>query len=181
MPKPRTVKMILRSPRRPGRSGDRSSIRCCLRWAWPRSPPISIPRRRSLSSTSTCSRSTSTTGRGCYVALGGLHVTALPDEAALHADSIFCGSGEETFPAFLQDLAAGCPQPRYASAVRTLEAGYRWAYEEFYRWGSIFRASTHHGSWEACVKSFCYSAAWKKLEPLRDAVIRGVAAAAEDL
>src|SRR6185295_17587572 len=26
---------------------------------------------------------------GVFVALGGLHVTALPDEAALHADSIF--------------------------------------------------------------------------------------------
>lgn len=27
--------------------------------------------------------------RGAYVALGGLHVTSLPDEAALHADTIF--------------------------------------------------------------------------------------------
>jgi len=59
--------------------------------------------------------------RGCYVALGGLHVTALPEEAAPHADSIFCGPGEHTFPAFLKDLAEGCPKPRYASAVRTLE------------------------------------------------------------
>jgi radical SAM superfamily enzyme YgiQ (UPF0313 family) len=58
---------------------------------------------------------------GCYVALGGLHVTALPEEAAPHADSIFCGPGEATFPAFLQDLADGCPKPHYASAVRTLE------------------------------------------------------------
>ena len=59
--------------------------------------------------------------RGCYVALGGLHVTSLPDEAAPHADSLFCGPGEETFPQFLRDLAAGCPKPRYASSVRTLE------------------------------------------------------------
>lgn len=59
--------------------------------------------------------------RGCYVALGGLHVTSLPDEVAPHADSIFCGPGEETFPEFLRDLAASCPKPRYASAVRTLE------------------------------------------------------------
>jgi len=59
--------------------------------------------------------------RGCHVALGGLHVTSLPDEAAPHADSLFCGPGEETFPEFLRDLAAGCPKPRYASAVRTLE------------------------------------------------------------
>jgi radical SAM superfamily enzyme YgiQ (UPF0313 family) len=59
--------------------------------------------------------------RGCRVILGGLHVTSLPEEAAPHADSIFCGPGEETFPEFLRDLAAGCPKPRYASGVRTLE------------------------------------------------------------
>jgi radical SAM superfamily enzyme YgiQ (UPF0313 family) len=59
--------------------------------------------------------------RGCTVALGGLHVTALPEEAAPHADSIFCGPGEETFPAFLRDLATGCPRPRYSSPLRTLE------------------------------------------------------------
>jgi radical SAM superfamily enzyme YgiQ (UPF0313 family) len=59
--------------------------------------------------------------RGSYVALGGLHVTSLPDEAAPHADTIFIGPGEDTFPKFLGDLAAGSPQRRYESAVRTLE------------------------------------------------------------
>src|SRR5689334_5869670 len=29
--------------------------------------------------------------RGAHVALGGLHVTSLPEEAALHADTIFLG------------------------------------------------------------------------------------------
>ena len=60
--------------------------------------------------------------RGAYVALGGLHVTSLPDEAAPHADTIFLGPGEHTFPQFLRDLAAGTPQRRYVSPVRTLEA-----------------------------------------------------------
>ena len=55
--------------------------------------------------------------KGCYVALGGLHVTSLPDEAAPHADSIFIGPGEQTFPQFLADLRAGCPRPRYVSAA----------------------------------------------------------------
>src|SRR5439155_6281742 len=32
--------------------------------------------------------------RGAHVALGGLHVTALPDEAAQHADTVFIGPGE---------------------------------------------------------------------------------------
>jgi radical SAM superfamily enzyme YgiQ (UPF0313 family) len=59
--------------------------------------------------------------RGCYVVLGGLHVTSLPDEAAPHADTIFLGPGEHTFPQFLRDLAAGSPQRRYESSVRTLE------------------------------------------------------------
>ena len=59
--------------------------------------------------------------RGSYVVLGGLHVTSLPEEAASHADTIFLGPGEHTFPQFLQDFAAGRPQLRYESSVRTLK------------------------------------------------------------
>jgi radical SAM superfamily enzyme YgiQ (UPF0313 family) len=58
--------------------------------------------------------------RGSYVVLGGLHVTSLPEEAAEHADSIFLGPGEDTWPVFLRDLAAKCPQRRYVSSQRTL-------------------------------------------------------------
>jgi radical SAM superfamily enzyme YgiQ (UPF0313 family) len=58
--------------------------------------------------------------RGAYVALGGLHVTSLPDEAAQHADSVFLGPGEDTWPRFLADYRAGRPQPRYISTIRTL-------------------------------------------------------------
>jgi radical SAM superfamily enzyme YgiQ (UPF0313 family) len=58
--------------------------------------------------------------RGSYVLLGGLHVTSLPEEAAPHADTIFMGPGEHTFPKFLSDLAAGVPRSRYESPVRTL-------------------------------------------------------------
>ena len=53
--------------------------------------------------------------RGVFVALGGLHVTSLPAEAAPHADAIFTGPGDQTFPAFLADLRAGRPQPVYRS------------------------------------------------------------------
>ncbi|MGZ3584143.1 MAG: cobalamin-dependent protein, partial [Ktedonobacterales bacterium] len=59
--------------------------------------------------------------RGAYVAMGGLHVTSLPHEAAQHADSIFLGPGEETWPAFLADYRAGHPAAVYASHVRTLQ------------------------------------------------------------
>lgn len=58
--------------------------------------------------------------QGAFVILGGLHVTSLPEEAALHADTIFLGPGEDTFPMFLQDFRAGHPAKRYQSTQRTL-------------------------------------------------------------
>jgi len=58
--------------------------------------------------------------RGAHVALGGLHVTSLPDEAAQHADTLLLGPGEDTFPRFVEDLRAGGPQTRYVSQQRTL-------------------------------------------------------------
>ncbi len=58
--------------------------------------------------------------QGAYVALGGLHVTSLPEEAAQHADTIFLGPGEDTWPAFLSDFRAGHPGTMYQSRTRTL-------------------------------------------------------------
>jgi radical SAM superfamily enzyme YgiQ (UPF0313 family) len=58
--------------------------------------------------------------RGVYVAMGGLHVTSLPDEAQLHADTVFLGPGEDTWPRFLRDFRAGRAEPRYTSRERTL-------------------------------------------------------------
>jgi len=58
--------------------------------------------------------------KGCYVVLGGLHVTSLPDEAAEHADTIFLGPGEDTWPQFLREFRLGQPQKRYKSVHRTL-------------------------------------------------------------
>jgi radical SAM superfamily enzyme YgiQ (UPF0313 family) len=58
--------------------------------------------------------------KGAHVALGGLHVTSLPEEAARHADTIFLGPGEDTWPVFLADFRAGQPQQAYRSQVRTL-------------------------------------------------------------
>src|ERR1700704_3893392 len=60
--------------------------------------------------------------RGVFVALGGLHVTSLPHEAAPHADAIFLGPGEQTFPRFLDDFRAGRPHRVYRSSDgRTLD------------------------------------------------------------
>jgi radical SAM superfamily enzyme YgiQ (UPF0313 family) len=59
--------------------------------------------------------------RGIFVALGGLHVTSLPEEAAQHADAVFIGPGEDTWPRFLEDFRARRPGRRYESRQRTLE------------------------------------------------------------
>jgi len=53
--------------------------------------------------------------RGIYVILGGLHVSSLPDEAAQHADTIFIGPAEQTFPQFLQDFKHKRAKKRYVS------------------------------------------------------------------
>ncbi len=44
---------------------------------------------------------------GVRTVLGGLHVTALPDEALQHADAIVVGEGELGWPDLLVDLARG--------------------------------------------------------------------------
>ncbi len=60
--------------------------------------------------------------RGVFVALGGLHVTSLPDEAGQHADALFIGPGEQTFTQFLSDFRAGRPARVYRSTTgRTLD------------------------------------------------------------
>ena len=55
-------------------------------------------------------------GEGLCVVLGGLHVTALPDEAAAHADAIVVGEGEPVWAALLAEAEAGALAPRYGPA-----------------------------------------------------------------
>lgn len=55
--------------------------------------------------------------RGIYVVLGGLHVTSLPSEAEKHADSVFIGPAEQTFPKFLSDFKNNCTRKRYISTT----------------------------------------------------------------
>jgi radical SAM superfamily enzyme YgiQ (UPF0313 family) len=57
---------------------------------------------------------------GVHVAMGGLHPSSLPAEAAQHADSVFIGPGEDTWPRFLEDFRAGRALPLYSSTRRTL-------------------------------------------------------------
>jgi len=58
--------------------------------------------------------------RGAHVALGGLHPSAAPEEALGHADTVFVGPGEDTWPTFLSDFRAGTPRRVYRSRQRSL-------------------------------------------------------------
>lgn len=50
---------------------------------------------------------------GTVVILGGLHVTACPDEAARHANTIVLGEAESVWPRVMHDLRHGALQPLY--------------------------------------------------------------------
>jgi radical SAM superfamily enzyme YgiQ (UPF0313 family) len=54
--------------------------------------------------------------RGIRVALGGLHVTACPDEAKIHSDAIVIGDGEPVWAQILDDVEAGSLRPVYRPA-----------------------------------------------------------------
>lgn len=53
---------------------------------------------------------------GVPVLIGGMHASALPDEAQEHADFVCVGEGEDTFPVFFEEFLAGRAKPRYVSA-----------------------------------------------------------------
>jgi radical SAM superfamily enzyme YgiQ (UPF0313 family) len=57
-------------------------------------------------------------------------------------------------------------------SAEKLEAGYHWAYSEFYSWSNIFRASIRHDSVKHILKHFAYSGGWKKFEPLWNFIIK---------
>ena len=45
--------------------------------------------------------------KGKLVFMGGVHPTLMPEEAALHADVVFTGFSEQTFPQFIYDYLNG--------------------------------------------------------------------------
>jgi len=51
--------------------------------------------------------------RGACVAMGGPHVTLMPEEAERHADAIFVGEAEGLWEEFLRDFVAGDYRPAY--------------------------------------------------------------------
>lgn len=55
---------------------------------------------------------------GVPVVMGGLHVSALPDEAAQHADVVIVGEGESVWLDVLRDAEAGTLKPCYSANDR---------------------------------------------------------------
>ncbi|RNC81374.1 MAG: radical SAM protein [Phycisphaera sp.] len=54
--------------------------------------------------------------QGAPVVLGGLHVTACPEEASRHADAVVVGDGEPTWQTLLTDSEQGKLRPVYRSS-----------------------------------------------------------------
>ena len=52
---------------------------------------------------------------GVTVVLGGLHVSALPEEALAHADAVVVGEAELLWPQLLSDFETAALRPRYSS------------------------------------------------------------------
>jgi radical SAM superfamily enzyme YgiQ (UPF0313 family) len=59
--------------------------------------------------------------RGIKVVLGGMHVSAMPEEARLHADAVVTGEAEGVWPQVLADFRAGKLQPLYRGEQLPLE------------------------------------------------------------
>jgi hypothetical protein len=56
-------------------------------------------------------------------------------------------------------------------SVDELEAGYRRAYRDFYRWNAIWKSATAK-PWPERLRHLAYAGGWKKFEPLWDWIIR---------
>ncbi len=54
--------------------------------------------------------------RGTKTILGGIHPTAMPDEALLHADSVCIGEVEDLWETILQDAKTNSLKPKYSAS-----------------------------------------------------------------
>jgi len=83
--------------------------------------------------------------RGVRVVIGGVHATALPDEAARHADAVVVGEAEDTWPRVLNDACRGRLEQVYVSTRRASLAGMpapRWDLIKGRRYGKSVTIAT---------------------------------------
>ena len=57
--------------------------------------------------------------RGVIVVMGGMHVSACPDEASLHADAIVIGEAEQVWPMLIDDFKRGVLKKVYKAETHT--------------------------------------------------------------
>src|SRR5678815_2828539 len=79
------------------------------------------------------------------VVMGGPHATALPEEAAQHADAVVVGEAEDTWPRILDDARRGQFAPVYVSSRRASLAGMpapRWDLIKGRRYGKSVTIAT---------------------------------------
>ncbi len=60
--------------------------------------------------------------RGIPVVMGGYHVTLIPEEGALHADSLIIGNAENVWPEMIKDVQSGQLKSAYRGRVAYGEA-----------------------------------------------------------
>lgn len=71
--------------------------------------------------------------RGLKVVVGGMHPSALPDEAAQHADSVVVGEMEPLWIELLEDLKKDCLKPIYSTPERPQLTGLRHPRRDLWR------------------------------------------------
>lgn len=113
-------------------------------------------------------------GRGVRVVMGGLHVTACPDEAAAHCDAVVVGEAEGVWGRMLEDAAAGRLAARYRA-----EKPFDLAGSPLARWDLLgeracprYTLQTSRGCPFAC--DFC--GASRLLGPFREKPVERIAA-----
>jgi radical SAM superfamily enzyme YgiQ (UPF0313 family) len=107
--------------------------------------------------------------------LGGLHVTACPDEASRFADSVVVGSGEGVWPEILNDALAGSLSPVYRVPSEPMPIEHAWRVPRFDLIGPNplrFTLQTARGCPLAC--DFC--GASRLLGPFREKPLAAIKA-----
>jgi radical SAM superfamily enzyme YgiQ (UPF0313 family) len=117
--------------------------------------------------------------RGVPVVIGGPHATALPEEAARHADAVAVGEAEDTWPPILEDALRGRFAPIYVSTRRASLAGMptpRWDLIRGRRYGKSVTIATRGcpHCCDYCSIPLLYGPGTMRYRPI-DEVVREVA------
>ncbi|UCF99256.1 MAG: radical SAM protein [Spirochaetaceae bacterium] len=106
--------------------------------------------------------------RGCHVAIGGIHASVKSDEVIKHADTVFIGEAEYTWPCFVDDFMKGFPgsvydQERYPAVDITKSPLPRYDLLAKYKYPVVYIQTTRgcpHDC-EFCVASNIYGKRYK--------------------